>query len=51
MAVLEQPVEIAAERVSVIAPGWATTLDHKQIGLLYIVTSLVFMIVGGLEAW
>ena len=50
MAVLDHPAENAAERVSVIAPGWATTLDHKQIGLLYIVTSLVFMILGGLEA-
>jgi cytochrome c oxidase subunit 1 len=50
MAVLEQPVEDVAEQVRVIAPGWATTLDHKQIGLLYIVTSMVFMVLGGLEA-
>ncbi len=50
MAVLDQPLERVAEPTGVIAPGWATTLDHKQIGLLYIVTSLVFMAVGGLEA-
>src|SRR3712207_2121067 len=30
--------------------GWITTVDHKKIGLLYIVTAIVFFIVGGLEA-
>src|SRR5437016_7450948 len=30
--------------------GWMTTIDHKKIGLLYIVTAFVFFIVGGVEA-
>src|ERR1700734_2135376 len=30
--------------------GWLTTTDHKRIGILYIVTSFVFFIVGGVEA-
>ena len=30
--------------------SWVTTVDHKRIGLLYIGTSLVFFIVGGILA-
>ncbi len=30
--------------------GWVTTVDHKRIGLLYIVTSLVFFAAGGILA-
>src|SRR5512132_4356422 len=29
---------------------WITTVDHKKIGILYGVTALFFMLVGGLEA-
>jgi cytochrome c oxidase subunit 1 len=28
--------------------SWITTVDHKRIGILYIVTSLVFFLLGGL---
>jgi cytochrome c oxidase subunit I len=30
--------------------GWFSTVDHKQIGIRYIVTAFVFLILGGLEA-
>jgi cytochrome c oxidase subunit I len=30
--------------------AWLTTVDHKKIGVLYLVTSAVFFVVGGLEA-
>jgi cytochrome c oxidase subunit I len=30
--------------------GWVATVDHKRIGILYLITSLVFFAVGGLEA-
>ena len=30
--------------------GWFASVDHKQIGLRYIVTSLVFLVIGGIEA-
>ena len=30
--------------------GWLTTVDHKRIGLLYIFTSVVFFVAGGMEA-
>jgi cytochrome c oxidase subunit I len=30
--------------------AWLTTTDHKKIGLLYIATALVFLLMGGVEA-
>jgi cytochrome c oxidase subunit I len=30
--------------------SWLTTVDHKRIGILYIVTALVFFLLGGLLA-
>ena len=29
---------------------WVTTVDHKQLGILYIVYALVFLVIGGIEA-
>ena len=29
---------------------WVTTVDHKRLGILYIVYALVFLIIGGIEA-
>src|SRR6185503_13445030 len=39
-------VAISGGRVS----SWLTTVDHKRIGILYIVTTLVFMLAGGILA-
>jgi len=30
--------------------GWFVSVDHKSIGLRYLVTSIIFLILGGLEA-
>ncbi len=30
--------------------SWITTVDHKRIGLMYVVTALFFFLVGGFEA-
>jgi cytochrome c oxidase subunit I len=30
--------------------GWLTTVDHKMIGRRYIVTALIFLVLGGLSA-
>src|SRR6201986_4235945 len=30
--------------------GWLSTVDHKEIGIRYIVTAFAFLIAGGLEA-
>src|SRR6201993_795765 len=29
---------------------WVTTVDHKRLGILYIVYALVFLLLGGIEA-
>ena len=40
------------ERVSVLEwlHGWVITVDHKRLGILYVVYSIVFLLVGGVEA-
>ena len=30
--------------------GWVVTTDHKRLGILYILSGLVFLLIGGLEA-
>ncbi|GBG12833.1 cytochrome c oxidase subunit I [Novimethylophilus kurashikiensis] len=30
--------------------GWLSTVDHKKIGLRYLVTSFLFLVLGGVEA-
>jgi len=30
--------------------GWLSTVDHKKIGIRYIVTAFAFLVIGGLEA-
>jgi cytochrome c oxidase subunit I len=30
--------------------GWFATVDHKELGIRYLVTAFVFLVVGGLEA-
>src|SRR5215467_3202083 len=29
---------------------WLTTVDHKQLGVLYILFALVFLLIGGIDA-
>src|SRR3954452_2831139 len=49
-----QPVpQIIAHRVEPDPRGWrswVTTTDHKRIGILYLVTTFAFFILGGVEA-
>src|SRR5246500_2134024 len=30
--------------------SWVTTVDHKRLGILYIVYAIVFLVIGGIEA-
>ena len=32
------------------AQDWVVTVDHKKIGIMYMVYALIFLLVGGLEA-
>src|ERR1700678_3151062 len=29
---------------------WVTTVDHKRLGIMYIVYALIFLVIGGIEA-
>jgi cytochrome c oxidase subunit I len=44
--------EAAAPRASAlqVLHEWVTTVDHKKIGLMYIGSSLLFLVIAGLEA-
>jgi cytochrome c oxidase subunit 1 len=33
-----------------VVHDWVTTVDHKKIGILYVLMALVFLVIGGLEA-
>jgi cytochrome c oxidase subunit 1 len=48
VAVRAEPYRADWRRGRVVA--WVTTVDHKRIGILYLVTSLVFFAAGGLLA-
>src|SRR5260370_20284956 len=36
--------------LSEVLYSWVTTVDHKQLGILYILYAILFLMVGGLEA-
>jgi len=42
--------EARTEAVDNSVWSWLTTVDHKRIGALYLVSALLFFVVGGLEA-
>jgi cytochrome c oxidase subunit 1 len=46
------PVEHETEHETPRSPwhGWLTTVDHKQLGIMYIVFALVCFLIGGVEA-
>jgi cytochrome c oxidase subunit 1 len=45
------PTAEAASRPLVDAlHGWVTTVDHKRLGILYILYALIFLVIGGIEA-
>src|SRR3989454_4535732 len=33
-----------------ILHDWVVTVDHKRLGIMYVVTGLVFLVIGGIEA-
>src|SRR5262245_17328363 len=51
-------VEVAPEPVTrpaappwtAVLHDWVTTVDHKKIGILYVLLAVVFLVVGGVEA-
>lgn len=52
---LPQPAALPGEGAGRVgwlerAHEWVVTVDHKKIGLMYIIYALLFLVVGGLEA-
>lgn len=48
-ATVEQQLTALWERPKGVY-GWLSTVDHKDLGVRYLVTAFCFLIVGGVEA-
>ena len=42
--------EIASRPIVARLHDWVTTVDHKRLGILYILYALIFLVIGGIEA-
>src|ERR1700735_273122 len=42
--------DLASRPVVAQLHDWVTTVDHKRLGILYIIYALVFLMIGGVEA-
>src|SRR5438874_5959266 len=49
-ATREPSTRPAAPPWTAVLHDWATTVDHKKIGILYVLMAVVFLMVGGVEA-
>ena len=36
--------------IGAVLHSWLTTVDHKRLGILYIVYAVIFLVIGGIEA-
>jgi cytochrome c oxidase subunit 1 len=45
-----QPESVARQGLMERLHGWGITVDHKRLGIMYILSGLVFFVVAGLEA-
>jgi len=43
-------VQAPARPLSELLHSWVTTVDHKRLGIMYIVFALLMLVVGGIEA-
>jgi len=54
MATLERPVPQVRIQQHKADPGgwtsWLTTVDHKKIGIMYLLSAFIFFVIGGIEA-
>src|SRR5437763_3825543 len=54
MAIVEEPRELAHEPAAppwtAVLHEWVTTVDHKKIGILYVLMAVALLVVGGVEA-
>ncbi len=57
MAIADERGGVGREPMTAVAPGlpsllheWTTTVDHKKLGIMYVLMAVVFLVVGGCEA-
>src|SRR5437868_8301514 len=54
MAIVEQERELTAEPASrpwtAVLHDWVTTVDHKKIGIMYVLMAVLFLVIGGCQA-
>src|SRR5438270_3958939 len=54
MAIVEEPLESTREPAALpwtaVLHEWVTTVDHKKIGIMYVLMAVVFLVIGGCEA-
>src|SRR3954466_4265321 len=54
MAVVEEPLGLAHQPATppwtAVLHDWVTTVDHKKIGIMYVLMAVVFLVIGGVEA-
>src|SRR5258707_13159982 len=54
MAVVEQQQALSPKPASApwtaVLHDWVTTVDHKKIGIMYVLLAVVFLVIGGCEA-
>ncbi|HEX3997392.1 MAG TPA: cytochrome c oxidase subunit I [Pirellulales bacterium] len=46
----ETRVEPARRSWTAVLHDWVTTVDHKKIGIMYVLMAIVFLVIGGIEA-
>jgi cytochrome c oxidase subunit I len=50
MASAAQPAALIRPAWTAVLHDWVVTVDHKRIGILYVLSSVVFLVIAGLEA-
>lgn len=50
MAVAEQEPALRPPPWTAVLHDWVTTVDHKKIGILYVLMAVVFLVIAGCEA-
>ncbi len=50
MTIAHQEIKLSRPPWTGVLHDWVTTVDHKKIGVIYILVAIVFLLVGGAEA-
>src|SRR5258708_37309577 len=50
MAVVDQERALAPQPWTAVLHEWVTTVDHKKIGIMYVLMAVAFLVIGGIEA-